>query len=142
MAFDTIQDLSVQHTLQDNIESLFYVTLWIMVMYDGPSGLEQGTFNFNLSILGQWTEAAINNLDITKDSKQSLFTEFTFDFKPSSITLFYFHDPIPLVKVGVKYPVLYQFVQRLSSCISPLKTTTILGRRRSRHSNFHCQELM
>ena len=55
MAFNVIQDLSVQHMPQDYIESQFYVTLWMMVMYDGPSGLEWDTFNFNcLYSAGGW----------------------------------------------------------------------------------------
>ncbi|KAF8547508.1 hypothetical protein OG21DRAFT_1490167 [Imleria badia] len=63
------KDFTVHHMSQDNLESLFYVLFWIMTLYDGPGSQEQEDFNFESSILAQWTESVIHsNLEAAKDS--------------------------------------------------------------------------
>ena len=56
-------DFRVQHVPADDAESLFYVLIWILVLYDGPLGRERQDFDFESSILGRWSEGAIQNLE-------------------------------------------------------------------------------
>lgn len=49
----------VTHTHADDIESLFYVLLWIMIMYSSPLGCEHQDVDPQKMILGRW----INNDD-------------------------------------------------------------------------------
>jgi len=51
------------------MESLFYVFIWILVLYDGPLGQEQEDFDFKSSILGQWSENSIHSLKVAKNTK-------------------------------------------------------------------------
>ena len=63
----------VTHTHADNIESLFYILLWIMIMYSGLLGCEHQDVDPQKTILGCW----INNdnpsmaLAIAHDAKTS-----------------------------------------------------------------------
>ncbi|KIM57294.1 hypothetical protein SCLCIDRAFT_85527, partial [Scleroderma citrinum Foug A] len=67
--------LMVQHELVDDMESLFYVLVWNMVLYDGPLGWERQDFDFNSSILGQWSECAIQNLESARNSKVTFIVD-------------------------------------------------------------------
>lgn len=62
-------DFMVWHKPVDNIESLFYVLVWNLVLYNGPLGREWQDFDFESWILGQWSEGAIQNLKNTRNSK-------------------------------------------------------------------------
>ena len=59
----------IQHELVGDIESLFYVLVWNMILYDSPLGQEQKDFDFESSILRRWSECAIWNLDNARNSK-------------------------------------------------------------------------
>ena len=57
------------------MESLFYVLVWNMVLYDSPLGWERQDFNFDSLILGQWSECAIQNLESTRNSKVTFIVD-------------------------------------------------------------------
>ncbi|KAI6018504.1 hypothetical protein PISMIDRAFT_22857 [Pisolithus microcarpus 441] len=46
------EDFKVKHRPEDDIKSLFYIFIWILVLYDGPLGWEQQGFDFESLILG------------------------------------------------------------------------------------------
>jgi len=90
-------NFKVQHTPADDIESLFYVLIWIMVLYDGPLGRERQDFDFESSILGEWSEGAIQNLQVARNSKVA----FVLESGPKALegcVSPYFHDLIPLAQ--------------------------------------------
>ena len=62
-------DFKVHYTPADNLESLFYILIWILILYDGPLGWEWQGFNFESSILGKWSESAIPNLWVVRTLK-------------------------------------------------------------------------
>ena len=68
-------DLMVRHELVDDMESLFYVLVWNVVLYDGPLGREQQDFNFESSILRQWSECVIQNLKSARNSKVTFIVD-------------------------------------------------------------------
>ena len=66
------QHFSVRHTYADDIESLFYTFIWIIIRYNGPLGRERPdstTFTYDRSILSAWTEQALDDLGHALDSK-------------------------------------------------------------------------
>jgi len=66
------QHFSVRHTYADDIESLFYTFIWIIIHYNGPFGQERPnstTFMYDRSILSVWTEQALDDLGHALDSK-------------------------------------------------------------------------
>ena len=62
-------DFKVHHTPADDLELLFYILIWILVLYDGLLGWERQDFDFESSILGEWSESAIPNLRVARNSK-------------------------------------------------------------------------
>ena len=59
----------IKHTYADDIESLFYIFIWILVLYDGPLGHEcKGTGHKNM-LLSFWSEEASRNLKIAQSAK-------------------------------------------------------------------------
>ncbi|KAI5988433.1 hypothetical protein EDD15DRAFT_2371481 [Pisolithus albus] len=88
-------DFEVEHMPADDIETLFYVLIWILVLYDGPLGWEQQGFDFKSSILGQWSEGTIQNLRNAKNSK-SLLIVFEDHHPLQKCMSPYFSDLIPL----------------------------------------------
>ena len=90
-------DFRVQHVPADDAESLFYVLIWILVLYDGPLGQERQDFDFESSILGRWSEGAIQNLESARNSKVT----FIVDPKPAVLSKYvspYFSDLVPLAE--------------------------------------------
>ena len=90
-------DLMVRHEPADDMESLFYVLVWNMVLYDSPLGRERQDFNFNSSILRQWSECAIQNLKSTRNLKVT----FIVDPDPSVLSKHvsrYCSDLVPLAE--------------------------------------------
>ena len=66
------QHFSVRHTYADDIKSLFYTFIWIIIRYNGPLGQERPdstTFAYDRSILLAWTERALDDLGRALDSK-------------------------------------------------------------------------
>ena len=87
----------VRHEPADDMESLFYVLVWTMVLYDGPLGRERQDFDFESSILGEWSEGAVHKLEIARNSKVS----FIVDPEPdvlSGLVSQYFSDLVPLAE--------------------------------------------
>lgn len=75
MALGTNEDFTIKHTPEDDIESLFYVLIWITVLYDGPGGQEREDFDFGNSLLANWTESAVNgNLSQAHNAKLAIIT--------------------------------------------------------------------
>ena len=62
----------MRHTFADDIESLFYTFIWIVIHYNGPLGWEHPdstTFTYDRSVLSAWTEQALDNLGCALDLK-------------------------------------------------------------------------
>ncbi|KIM58162.1 hypothetical protein SCLCIDRAFT_128817 [Scleroderma citrinum Foug A] len=71
---------SVCHTYADDIESLFYAFVWIIIRYNGPLGQEHPnstTFTYDRSILLAWTEQALDDLGHALDSKIAFLVDPT-----------------------------------------------------------------
>ena len=72
--------------------------IWILILYDRPLGREQENFDFKLSMLGQWTEIAIDNLEAARNSKIAFIGnpkpigELSKNISP------YFRDLLPLAE--------------------------------------------
>ncbi|KIO09339.1 hypothetical protein M404DRAFT_21903 [Pisolithus tinctorius Marx 270] len=86
---------TIHHTFADDIESLFYVFIWILILYDGPLGHERQDISHEKTLLGLWSEKAAEDLEIARCAK------FTFLNDPSESRLDsevsqYFQDLIPL----------------------------------------------
>ena len=81
----------------DDIESLFYVLVWILVLYDRPLGQEQQGFNFESSILGKWSESAIPNLQVARNSKLAFIVDQNPETMKSCVSP-YFSDLAPLAE--------------------------------------------
>ena len=94
----TDEDFSVQHVPTDDIESLFYVMVWILILYDGLLGHERENFNFKLSMLSQWTEIAIENLKVARNSKIAFIGNPKPSKELSKHISPYFRDLLPLTE--------------------------------------------
>ncbi|KAI6144476.1 hypothetical protein BKA82DRAFT_30608 [Pisolithus tinctorius] len=86
---------TIHHTFVDDIESLFYIFIWILILYDGPLGHERQDISHEKTLLGLWSEKAAEDLEIARCAK------FTFLNDPSESRLDsevsqYFQDLIPL----------------------------------------------
>ncbi|KAI6008821.1 hypothetical protein F5J12DRAFT_782253 [Pisolithus orientalis] len=93
---------TIHHTFVDNIESLFYVFIWILILYDGPLGHKHQDISHEKTLLGLWSEKA------AKDLKIARCTKFTFLNDPSESRLDskvsqYFQDLIPLANECMPY---------------------------------------
>ncbi|KAI6006655.1 hypothetical protein F5J12DRAFT_782901 [Pisolithus orientalis] len=80
---------------KNDIESLFYVFIWILILYDGPLGHKHQDISHEKTLLGLWSEKGAEDLEITR------CTKFTFLNDPSKLrldskVLQYFQDLIPL----------------------------------------------
>ncbi|KAI5999845.1 hypothetical protein F5J12DRAFT_784609 [Pisolithus orientalis] len=80
---------------KNDIESLFYIFIWILILYDGPLGHEHQDISHEKTLLGLWSEK------VAKDLKIARCTKFTFLNDPSKLrldskVLQYFQDLIPL----------------------------------------------
>ncbi|KIN93286.1 hypothetical protein M404DRAFT_36223 [Pisolithus tinctorius Marx 270] len=86
---------TIHHTFADDIESLFYIFIWILILYDGPLGHERQDISHEKTLLGLWSEKVAKDLKIARCAK------FTFLNDPSELRLDsevsqYFQDLIPL----------------------------------------------
>ena len=59
----------IKHTYTDDIESLFYIFIWILVLYDGPLGREHEGVEHNDTLLPFWSEEVSKNLAAAKCTK-------------------------------------------------------------------------
>jgi hypothetical protein len=62
----------VKYTHADDIESLFYIFVWILILYDGPLGREHVDVDLKETVLGRWGDDTTTNLVVTSDAKTSL----------------------------------------------------------------------
>ena len=90
-------DFRVHHTPADDIESLFYVLVWILVLYDGPLGWERQGFDFESSILSKWSESTIPNLWVARNSKLAFIVDQNPETMKSCVSP-YFSDLAPLAE--------------------------------------------
>ncbi|KAI6139398.1 hypothetical protein BKA82DRAFT_141488, partial [Pisolithus tinctorius] len=86
---------TIHHTFADDIESLFYIFIWILILYDGPLGHKHQDISHEKTLLGLWSEKVAKDLEISR------CTKFTFLNDPSESRLDsevsqYFQDLIPL----------------------------------------------
>jgi len=68
-----------------------------MILYDGPLGWERQNFDFESSILGEWSEGAIENLRVARNSKVAFVLESSPKVLEDSVSP-YFRDLIPLAQ--------------------------------------------
>ena len=68
-----------------------------MVLYDGPLGRERQDFDFESSILGEWSEGAIENLRVARNSKVAFVLESSPEVLEACVSP-YFRDLIPLAQ--------------------------------------------
>jgi len=101
----------IRHTYADNIESLFYIFIWILVLYDGPLGHKHEGIGHENTLLSFWSEEASKNLETAK------FTKFTFLVsKRSNLNTQiapYFADLLPLAESW--HALLGQYVHKEAS---------------------------
>lgn len=90
-------DFKVHYTPADNLESLFYILIWILMLYDGPLGWKWQGFNFELSILGKWSESTIPNLWVVRNLKLAFIMDQNPEIMQSYVSP-YFSDLAPLAE--------------------------------------------
>ena len=90
-------DFAVEHVPADDIESLFYIFIWILVLYNGPLRWEWEGFDFKSSILAQWSEHAIYNLEVAKNVKIAFISSPNGKALVDNISP-YFKDLLPLAE--------------------------------------------
>ncbi|KAI6019709.1 hypothetical protein F5J12DRAFT_780815 [Pisolithus orientalis] len=93
---------TIHHTFADDIKSLFYIFIWILILYDGPLGHEHQDISHERTLLGLWSEKVAEDLKIAR------CTKFTFLNDPSKSRLDsevsqYFQDLIPLANECMPY---------------------------------------
>jgi hypothetical protein len=91
-------NMLVKHTHADDIESVFYVLVWIMIMYNGPLSCERPEVYPERTILGPWINGdATAALIAAGDAKSSFIIMETRrkDFHDQVSP--YFRDLLPLV---------------------------------------------
>ncbi|KAF9218727.1 hypothetical protein BS17DRAFT_770497 [Gyrodon lividus] len=72
------EPIEVKHTYVDDIEALFYVFIWILVLHDGPLGHECQVSHED-TMLGSWRKEAANNLNTAKNAKFTFLIANTSD---------------------------------------------------------------
>ncbi|KAI5986703.1 hypothetical protein F5J12DRAFT_787214 [Pisolithus orientalis] len=80
---------------KNDIESLFYIFIWILILYDGPLDHECQDISHEKTLLGLWSEKAAKDLKITRCAKFTFLNDLSklrLDSKVSQ----YFQDLIPL----------------------------------------------
>jgi len=90
-------DFAVEHVPADDIESLFYIFIWILVLYNRPLGWEREGFDFESSILAQWSEHTIYNLKVVKNAKIAFISSPNGKALADNISP-YFEDLLPLAE--------------------------------------------
>jgi len=90
-------NFTVEHVPVDDIESLFYVFIWILVLYNRPLGQEREGFDFESSILAQWSKHAIYNLEVAKNAKIAFISSPNGKALVDNISP-YFKDLLPLAE--------------------------------------------
>ena len=103
--------VTIRHTYADNIESLFYIFIWILILYDGPLGCKGKGIGHKNTLLSFWSEEASKNLETAK------FVKFTFLVsKWSNLNTQiapYFADLLPLAELW--HTLLGQYVHKEAS---------------------------
>ena len=61
--------VTIRHTYADDIESLFYIFIWIPVLYDGPLGCKCKGIGHENTLLSFWSEEASKNIETAKFAK-------------------------------------------------------------------------
>ena len=88
--------IAIKHTYADDIESLFYVFIWILVLYDGPLGREREGVEHDDTLLPFWSEEVSKNLAAAKCAKFTFLiskrSELDAQISP------YFADLLPLAE--------------------------------------------
>ena len=94
----TDDNFAVEHVpADDTIESLFYVFIWILVLYNRPLGWEREGFDFESSILAQWSKHTIYNLKVAKNTKIAFISSPNGKALVDNISP-YFKDLLPLAE--------------------------------------------
>jgi hypothetical protein len=66
---------TVVHTHADDIESLFYVLVWIVIRYDGPLGCERQFSNGEMTFLDCWS--GVGDIGAASNSKMAFLLSQT-----------------------------------------------------------------
>ncbi|KAI5999761.1 hypothetical protein F5J12DRAFT_784540 [Pisolithus orientalis] len=86
---------TIHHTFVDDIESLFYIFIWILILYDGPLGHECQDISHEKTLLGLWSEKVAEDLEIARCTKFTFLNDLS-ELRLDSKVLQYFQDLIPL----------------------------------------------
>ncbi|KAI5981390.1 hypothetical protein F5J12DRAFT_900839 [Pisolithus orientalis] len=86
---------TIHHTFADDIKSLFYVFIWILILYDGPLGHEHQDISHEKTLLGLWSEKAAKDLKIARCAKFTFLNDLSKSRLDSEVSQ-YFQDLIPL----------------------------------------------
>jgi hypothetical protein len=66
---------TIVHTHADDIESLFYVLVWIVIRYDGPLGCERQFSNGEMTFLDRWS--GVGDIGAASNSKMAFLLSQT-----------------------------------------------------------------
>ncbi|KAF8436279.1 hypothetical protein L210DRAFT_3648035 [Boletus edulis BED1] len=88
--------ISICHTYADDVESLLYVLIWVIVMYDGPLGHERRDIGHEKTFLSLWSEKAASDLAIARHAKFSFLIDSDRKILDDAVTP-YCSNLIPLV---------------------------------------------
>ncbi|KAN0088581.1 hypothetical protein V8E55_005638 [Tylopilus felleus] len=91
----TNSPIGIRHTYADDVESLLYVLIWIIVMYDGPLGHERQDISHEETFLALWSEKAASNLMIARTAKFTFLVDSDCKTLDDSVTP-YCKDLVPL----------------------------------------------
>ncbi|KAI6030964.1 hypothetical protein F5J12DRAFT_779972 [Pisolithus orientalis] len=86
---------TIHHTFADDIESLFYIFIWILILYDGPLGHKCQAISHEKTLLGLWSEKAAEDLKIARCAKFTFLNDLS-ELRLDSEVSQYFQDLIPL----------------------------------------------
>ncbi|KAI6002562.1 hypothetical protein F5J12DRAFT_783738 [Pisolithus orientalis] len=86
---------TIHHTFVDDIKSLFYIFIWILILYDGPLGHEHQDISHEKTLLGLWSEKVAKDLKIARCAKFTFLNDLS-ELRLDSELLQYFQDLIPL----------------------------------------------
>ncbi|KAI5988229.1 hypothetical protein F5J12DRAFT_898293 [Pisolithus orientalis] len=86
---------TIHHTFADDIKSLFYIFIWILILYDGPLGHKHQDISHEKTLLGLWSEKAAEDLKIARCTKFTFLNDLSKSRLDSEVSQ-YFQDLIPL----------------------------------------------
>ncbi|KAI5983935.1 hypothetical protein F5J12DRAFT_787699 [Pisolithus orientalis] len=90
----TMQNI-LEFEADNDIKSLFYVFIWILILYDGPLGHKHQDISHEKTLLGLWSEKVAEDLEIARCTKFTFLNDLS-ELRLDSEVSQYFQDLIPL----------------------------------------------